>query len=84
MCYHLRNVQASHKLPKLSQFVTLDTKGEVIKFDPKRPVSFIPIGELEGMCSFPQPVNLNEPQKKDQLRDLNSFSMKGLHEILNK
>ena len=27
MCYHLRNVQTTHKLPKMSQFVALDTKG---------------------------------------------------------
>lgn len=64
MCYHLRNVRATHKLPKTSQFVTLDSKGEVIKFNSNKAVNFIPIGELEGMCSFPQSVNLNDPQKK--------------------
>lgn len=64
MCYHLRNIQVSHKLPKLSQFVTLDTKGEILKFNKNHQTHFIPIGELEGMCSFPHPLNLNKPQKK--------------------
>lgn len=44
MCYHLRNVQTSHKLPKMSQFVTLDKQGEVLKFDTKFPVHFVPVG----------------------------------------
>jgi hypothetical protein len=44
MCYHLRNVQATHKLPKLSQFVALDIKGDVLKFDKNRPTYFVPIG----------------------------------------